>query len=144
MRKILISHRHGDCPESASHVELRLRHRFGHAAVSSMFHILFGGLYDPERVKAHVAEGAVLLVLIGPCWIKSPFDGEQPWLEDVQYHVRLEIESALTHGVPIIPVLLDGRPFPQPATFRGACTGSSIAKLSPSELSHILTRIWTD
>jgi formylglycine-generating enzyme required for sulfatase activity len=44
--------------------------------------------------------------------MKSPFDGEQPWLEDIQYHVRLEIESALTHGVPIIPVFLDGASLP--------------------------------
>lgn len=66
-------------------------------------------------LKGWVNECDVLLALIGPGWINAldPKTG-QPRLTNPADFVRIEIAEALAREIPVVPVLLDGAPMPDP------------------------------
>lgn len=51
---------------------------------------------------------SVLLVMIGPRWLTVTDAARQRRIEDPRDWVRKEIAEALTHGLYVIPVLIDG------------------------------------
>jgi tetratricopeptide (TPR) repeat protein len=65
-----------------------------------------------ERITATVESGDVLLALIGPQWLTITNNKGQRRLDDPEDHVRLEIETALTRMIPVIPILVDEAKMP--------------------------------
>jgi hypothetical protein len=65
-----------------------------------------------ERIAAAVASCAVLLVLIGPQWLTITNNKGQRRLDDPEDFVRIEIETALTRRIRVIPVLVDDAKMP--------------------------------
>jgi hypothetical protein len=63
-----------------------------------------------EAIRAAIGEGKVLLVIIGKKWLVD--DQGRRRMEQPNDHVRVEIETALQRGMPIIPVLVDGATMP--------------------------------
>jgi hypothetical protein len=59
----------------------------------------------------------ILLALIGSSWLDAvdPPSGRRR-LDDPNDLVRVEIATALTRGIPVVPVLLDGAAMPKPKT----------------------------
>jgi hypothetical protein len=55
----------------------------------------------------------VLLVIIGPRWAGAENGGERRIMRDSDW-VRIEIETALKKNIPIIPILIDRAPLPDP------------------------------
>ena len=60
-----------------------------------------------ERVTAAVGSCDVLLVLIGPRWLTISDENGHRRLDNPEDYVRLEIETALTRKIRVIPILVD-------------------------------------
>jgi hypothetical protein len=60
-----------------------------------------------ERVAAAVGSCDVLLVLIGPQWLTISDENGHRRLDNPEDYVRLEIETALTRKIRVIPILVD-------------------------------------
>jgi hypothetical protein len=60
-----------------------------------------------ERITAAVASCDVLLALIGPQWLTVTNKKGQRRLDDPGDYVRVEIETALTRKIRVIPILVD-------------------------------------
>src|SRR5687768_9962888 len=60
-----------------------------------------------ERITAAVASCDVLLALIGPQWLTITDENGQRRLDNPEDFVRLEIETALTRKIRVIPILVD-------------------------------------
>jgi hypothetical protein len=59
-----------------------------------------------------VAACTVLLAIIGPAWLIAADEHGRGRLDDPDDLVRLEIEAALTRGVRVIPILVEGAAMP--------------------------------
>src|SRR5262249_885340 len=56
----------------------------------------------------------VLLAVIGERWLDRSEESGEARLHDSNDFVRLELEGALTRGIPVIPLLADGAKIPLP------------------------------
>jgi uncharacterized protein YjbI with pentapeptide repeats len=110
--EIFISYRRKDTGGYAGRLHDHLVQRFGTDGV--LFDISAGGTAEllREWVNRVVPNAAVALVLLGEEWLTDR-NGRRR-LHESDDIVRLEIELALQHEVPIIPVLIDGAVFPTP------------------------------
>jgi TIR domain len=68
-----------------------------------------------EILEGWVEKCEILLALIGPGWADAidPETSRKRLQNDYDF-VRIEIREALKRGIPVVPVLLDGTPMPQP------------------------------
>jgi hypothetical protein len=66
-----------------------------------------------ERVAAAVGSCDVLLVLIGPQWLTISDENGHRRLDNPEDYVRLEIETALTRKIRVIPILVDEARIPR-------------------------------
>ncbi|HEY6687185.1 MAG TPA: TIR domain-containing protein, partial [Propionibacteriaceae bacterium] len=66
-----------------------------------------------ERVAAAVGSCDVLLVLIGPQWLTISDEKGHRRLDNPEDYVRLEIETALTRKIRVIPILVDEARIPR-------------------------------
>ena len=66
-----------------------------------------------EMLQSWVNQCEIMLALIGPGWIDAldPKTSRRR-LDDPNDFVRIEIREALSRGIPIVPVLLDGASMP--------------------------------
>src|SRR5262249_57711963 len=72
-------------------------------------------------MRNELGQAGVLLAIIGPHWLGSREDGSKRISERAD-PVRIEIETALEGGIPVVPVLVEGAYMPGedqlPDTFR--------------------------
>ena len=66
-----------------------------------------------ERITAAVGSCDVLLALIGPQWLTITDENGQRRLDNPEDYVRLEIETALTRKIRVIPILVDEARMPR-------------------------------
>ena len=66
-----------------------------------------------ERITAAVGSCDVLLALIGPQWLTITDENGQRRLDNPEDYVRLEIETALTRKIRVIPILVDDARMPR-------------------------------
>jgi len=66
-----------------------------------------------ERITAAVGSCDVLLALIGPQWLTITDENGQRRLDNPEDFVRLEIETALTRKIRVIPILVDEARIPR-------------------------------
>jgi outer membrane protein assembly factor BamD (BamD/ComL family) len=66
-----------------------------------------------ERITAAVGLCDVLLALIGPQWLTMADENGQRRLDNPEDYVRLEIETALTRKIRVIPILVDEARIPR-------------------------------
>ncbi|MEC5398436.1 toll/interleukin-1 receptor domain-containing protein [Uliginosibacterium sp. H1] len=81
----------------------------------------------------HLADCAVMLVLIGPRWLAGRNGYGLRRVDDPHDPVRQEILAGLMHRLHVIPVLLDGTPMP--SRFELPVPLKPLADLQPVELS---------
>jgi hypothetical protein len=69
-----------------------------------------------KSIRQHIGEALAkcnaLLAVIGPQWLTIADENGCRRLDDPGDYVRIEIETALARGIPVIPVLIEGVPVP--------------------------------
>lgn len=67
----------------------------------------------PRAIRNAISSAGVALVVIGPAWVTiNDSRGIQRLIDPTDF-VRIEIETALWAGIPIVPVLVYGAVFPE-------------------------------
>ena len=105
--RIFISYRRADTANQAGWLADRLAGHFGRSQVVRDVDSIQLGNDFADVIAAAVTSCDVLLALIGHQWLAAAPGGDD--------YVRVEIESALTRGVQVIPVLVDGARMPTAA-----------------------------
>ena len=105
--RIFISYRRADTSNQAGWLADRLAGHFGRSQVVRDVDSIQLGNDFADVIAAAVTSCDVLLALIGHQWLAAAPGGDD--------YVRVEIESALTRGVQVIPVLVDGARMPTAA-----------------------------
>jgi hypothetical protein len=109
---VFLSYRRGDTQWAARGIYDRLTDRYGHKSVFRDLDAIPPGVRFREYVEKKISESDVLLLLIGNAWASYADEMGRRRLEQPRDPVRLEIETALRLGVPIIPVRVEGAPMP--------------------------------
>jgi formylglycine-generating enzyme required for sulfatase activity len=111
--KIAISYRRADTEVMAGRIRDRLADRYGDEAIfMDIDNIPFGKDFR-AHIREAVAKSDVLLVIVGQRWLGTR--GGNRRIDDETDFVRLEVETALSNAIPIIPVLVGAARMPQPA-----------------------------
>jgi hypothetical protein len=105
--RVFISYRRADTANQAGWLADRLAGHFGRQQVVRDVDSIQLGNDFADVIAAAVTSCDVLLALIGHQWLAAAAGPED--------FVRVEIESALTRGVQVIPVLVDGARMPAAA-----------------------------
>jgi hypothetical protein len=117
MPKIFISYRREDSELITGRIYDRLESRFGRKNVFRDMDSILLGVDFRERISGAVGDCDVLLAIIGTHWLDVCYrEGTKQGhrrLDDPDDFVNLEIRSALTRGIPVIPVLVGGARMPR-------------------------------
>lgn len=112
MSGILISYRREDSADVTERIYDRLLREFGRDSVFKIGDAIPLGVDFRAYLDAQVAKCEVFLAIIGLTWINIGGSKGKPRLEDPADFVRIELESALKRGIPVIPVLVSGATIP--------------------------------
>jgi formylglycine-generating enzyme required for sulfatase activity len=112
MSKILISYRREDSADVTGRIDDRLVQQFGRQAVFVDVDSIPFGVDFRKHLDEQVAKCDVFLAVIGPDWMGQKDSQGNTRLEDPRDFVRIEIESALTRQIPVIPILVRGASIP--------------------------------
>jgi hypothetical protein len=113
MDEVFISYRRDDGGYVAAALADSLQQRFGPGSVFLDSGSLLPGVPFPAEIDAAVRRCLVLIALIGPRWLTATTPGGSRRIDDPQDWVRRELRAALTLGVPMLPVLLEGAVLPR-------------------------------
>src|SRR5213593_1442437 len=108
MPRTYVSYRRSDTAGWAGRVYDELARRFGPENVFLDVDTLQPGADFIEVSAKAVRSSDAVIALIGPRWLDEPDSGEGRTIDDPGDFVRREIAAALTAGLPILPVLVDG------------------------------------
>jgi hypothetical protein len=103
MATIFLSYRRTDSPE-ACRVYDWLGQRFGYDSIFMDVAAIPFAVRFPDFIKQAIAKSGVLIALIGAEWARRIRDANDP--------VRMEIEAAIAHQIPMLPVLIGNTPMP--------------------------------
>jgi len=103
---IFVSYRRSDSADIAGRIYDRLIGRFGKDPVFKDVDSIPLGFDFKEYLGKKVGECDVLLAVIGDRWLEATDPSGKNRLDDPTDFVRIEIESALERGIPVIPLLV--------------------------------------
>ena len=109
---VFISYRRGETSGQARALHDRLIQRFGIDRVFMDVDSIDPGSDFVEKIEQAIGSSAVVLVLIGRDWA-SRRRGKRLF-DDPADFVRMETESALRSGVPVVPILIERARMPEP------------------------------
>lgn len=114
MPNILISYRRADSDAIAGRIRDRIAVRYGEESVfMDIDSIPFGRDFRTHVMEA-LMNNDIVLAIIGPKW-QGAARGTLARIFDETDPVRIEIETALKRGIPVIPVLVGGADIPKPS-----------------------------
>ncbi len=87
-----------------------------------------------EVLEKQVSACEVMIVVIGPQWLLLAGEDGRPRIADVRDFVHIEIATALTRKIRVIPVLVDGAVMPKEAALPKAL--KALARRQAIWLSH--------
>jgi hypothetical protein len=124
MPKIFISYRRQDSADVTGRLHDCLDAQFGRESVFMDIDSIPFSVDFRKRLNDSVQQTDVLLAVIGDHWLdasfeKGPKTGKRR-LEDPDDYVRIEIESALSLGIPVVPVLVGRASMPSEADLPGS------------------------
>jgi TIR domain len=109
---IFLSYRRGDTQWAARGIYDRLVDRYGRTNVFRDLDAIPPGARFRDYVERKISESDILILLIGKAWASYADETGRRRLEHPRDPVRLELETALRLGLPIIPVRVEGAPMP--------------------------------
>jgi hypothetical protein len=111
MPTIVISYRRADTSAIAGRIFDRLAAHYGEDSVFMDIDDIPFGIDFRDHIHETLQRTDVVIAVIGPNWLGLGADGAAR-MQDKTDPVRVEIETALGHKTPIIPVLVDGARMP--------------------------------
>jgi hypothetical protein len=112
MGGIFISYRREDSADICGRIYDHLVGRYGKGAVFKDVDSIPYGESFPEYIQTKLADCSVCLAVVGQRWLDSAAADGRRRLDDPGDFVRIEIETALQHGLLVIPVLVNGARMP--------------------------------
>lgn len=116
--RIAISYRRDDTAAEAGRIYDRLSQAFGADSVFIDIDRIPPGTDFREHIAEALGKADVLLVLMGRGWtgdvsgLPANWNNRQRRIDRTDDWVRMEVETALKRGIPVVPVLLQGRVMP--------------------------------
>ena len=114
MPKITISYRRSDSDAVAGRIRDRLAAYYGDASLFMDIDNIPFGIDFRDHIKGALLSSDVVMVIVGPKWL-GPGRGGRLRIKEESDPVRIEVETALQNGLPLIPVLVNGASMPTPA-----------------------------
>ena len=112
---IFISYRREDSSDTTGRIYDRLIASFGRERVFKDVDAIPLGVDFRDYLGKRVGDCAVLIAVIGDRWQANDASGKSR-LANADDFVRIEIEAALSRGIPVVPVLVRGAAIPAPQT----------------------------
>jgi pyruvate/2-oxoglutarate dehydrogenase complex dihydrolipoamide acyltransferase (E2) component len=112
--EVFVAYRRGDSPGHAGRVGERLMREFGRAQVFKDVDSLPPGRDFVDVVRERLQQAVLMVVIIGPRWQTLTSNSGARRLDDAADLHREEIRAALTRGIDVFPVLVDGATIPSP------------------------------
>jgi len=113
MPKIILSYRRSDSDAIAGRIRDRLVRDYGeHSVFMDIDNIPFGTDFR-QHIQNAILQNDVLLAVVGPNWIGSNPEAPARIHEELDF-VRIELETAMTAEIPVIPLLVNGAVMPKP------------------------------
>jgi hypothetical protein len=113
-RAIFISYRRDDTEGEAGRLFDDLTRSFGENSVFMDVDGINPGMDFRKAIDDNVSSCGVLLAVIGPAWSTIKGNAGERRLDDANDFVRLEIASALSRNIAVIPVLVHDAKMPHP------------------------------
>ena len=111
--KIFISYRREDTSGESGRLKDKLQLEFGKNKIFYYVETLEPGWDFEQSITAALHESNVLLAMIGPHWLKVTDSFGNPRISLEDDWVRKEISKALSLGIRVIPVLVNGAQMPK-------------------------------
>ena len=112
MATVFICYRREDAPATTGRVYDHLVQAFGSGSVFKDVDSIPIGADFPAHIQRILRQATAQVVIIGPRWLDIHDEAGQPRLHNPSDFVRQEIETGLTSGIPVIPVLVEGATMP--------------------------------
>lgn len=112
MAKIFISYRRVDSSSISGRIYDRLVMRFGVRNIFKDVDNIPIGVNFGAYIQDSLRQCAVMLLIIGPRWLTAEAEDGTRRLDDPRDWVRVEIETAFSLGLLVIPVLVEGAGVP--------------------------------
>jgi len=129
---ILISYRREDSDAIAGRIRDRIASQYGEDAVFMDIDNIPFGFDFRKQVHNALIKNDVVLAIIGPKWM-GPLRGGLLRIREDTDPVRIEIETALNRGIPLIPVLVGRAAMPKMADLPPSL--ADLAFLNAAEVS---------
>lgn len=113
MTKIILSYRRSDSRDISGRIFDKLALQYGRDSVFIDIDSIPFGVDFRDYLNDALAETDILLAVMGHRWVG---DGDPPRIHEENDWVRLEIETALSRGIPVVPILVNGATMPKPET----------------------------
>ena len=110
MNTIFISYRRDDSQLSCDRIYGYLGPIFGVRQVFRDVNTIPGGVDFRTLIDQGLSRCKVALVVVGPHWLTIADASGRRRLDDPNDFVRLEVETALSRNIPVIPLLVQGAP----------------------------------
>jgi hypothetical protein len=145
MPRIFISYRRNDSLESTGRIYDRLVQRFGCDSVFRDIDSIPLGLPFPSVLRDTLARTDVVLAVIGPSWLSATLGDGRRRIDDPDDFVRLEIDTTLKNGLPLIPVTVGNACLPKPPelpdAIRGLVLQNGVAVRPDPDFHHDMDRL---
>jgi hypothetical protein len=109
---IMISYRRADAPDVAGRISDHLVAKYGEKNVFFDFNSIPTGANYRKRIEKAIVNSDVILAVIGLHWLGKNPDGKPSRMDDAADNVRVELETAMKHHKPILPLLVNGALMP--------------------------------
>jgi hypothetical protein len=145
MSKILISYRREDSADVTGRIYDWLIQQFDRDSVFKDVDSIPLGVDFRTYLDERVAKCQVFLAVIGRYWMRKRGGKGKSRLEDPGDYVRIEIESALKRGIPVIPVLVGGASIPPadrlPVSIQDLAFRNGVAIRTDPDFHHDMDRL---
>jgi hypothetical protein len=108
--KIVVSYRRADSDAIAGRIRDRLVIQFGEDSVFMDIDSIPFGVDFRQQIDAALRNTDALIAIVGPNWLGA--GAGRPRIHELEDPVRVELEAALTAGIPVVPVLVGGATMP--------------------------------
>jgi hypothetical protein len=112
MASIFVSYRRSDAPGHAGRLYDRLAERFGEANVFKDLDSMEPGVDFEEVLNETLAVCDAVIAVIGRNWLSPSSEEGSSRLDDPDDWVRVELATALSRKIRVVPVLVEGATMP--------------------------------